>query len=387
MRSRLIPFAFVWLVATGVVLMSGATTADEPKLRTQDWAMFRGDAAQRGIARSSLPAKPKVLWTFEAPEGISSTAAVTEESVYVGCEDGGLYCLKRRDGSLRWKYQTPDMIQASPTVAGGLVFVGDSEGVMHAVDAASGKLKWKFTAGGQIISSANLANGGDGNDDRIVFGSYDGVVYCLEARSGELAWKFETGGRVHGTPAVVGSMAIAAGCDEELHVIRIADGKQQRAVHMQSVSGASAAVDGSLAYVGTYGGQVLCIDWRKGEIKWRYDDPDKEYAFMSSAAIIGDLVLVGSRDKHLYALDRSSGSPRWRFQTKGRIDSSPVVVGDRVYFGSADGVLYGLTVAGGVEVWRFETGSAVSASPAIAHGVMVIGTLDGALYCFGKKAE
>ena len=76
-------------------------------------------------------------------------------------------------------------------------------------------------------------------------------------------WKFETGGRVHGTPGISKGHVLAAGCDEFLHVLRLADGKSVTKVSMSSVSGASAAIEGSLAFVGTYGGHILGIDWVK----------------------------------------------------------------------------------------------------------------------------
>ncbi|MCH7591500.1 MAG: PQQ-binding-like beta-propeller repeat protein [Planctomycetes bacterium] len=352
-----------------------AVASEKPGQR--NWSMFRGGPQLRGIAHTRLPDRLKVRWKFEAPDAVTSSAAIVNGTVYVGCYDGTLFALHLSDGSVKWKYKAQEAIESSPTVIDGTVYVGDDEGVLHAVDAGSGKGKWTFPTDDQIISSVNHA------DDRLVFGSYDGFVYCVSRQVGKLLWKFETQGRVHGTPGITAGHVIAAGCDEFIHVLRLDDGRPVRKISMGSVSGASAATHGHRAYVGTYGGHMLGIDWKAGRVEWSFADGDREFPIMSSAAVTDRWVIVGGRDKRVRALDRITGKPQWVFVTNGRVDSSPVVVGDRVFIGSSDGNLYALTLDTGKETWRFEAGGPISASPAVAEGSLVIGTEDGMIYCFG----
>ena len=262
-------------------------------------------------------------------------------------------------------------------VIDGTVYVGDDDGVLHAVDARTGKGQWTFQTDDQIISSVNHAA------DRLLFGSYDGFVYCVSRKSGKLLWKFETQGRVHGTPGIADGHVIAAGCDEFIHVLRLDDGRPVTKISMSSVSGASTATRGNSAYVGTYGGTMLGIDWKTSRVVWSFADADREFPIMSSAAVTDSRVIVGGRDKRVRSLDRKTGKQQWVFVTKGRVDSSPVVVGDRVFFGSSDGNLYALDMETGKETWRFEAGGPISASPAVADGRLVIGNEDGMIYCFG----
>ena len=63
--------------------------------------------------------------------------------------------------------------KSSPTVTEDTVYLGDEDGVFHAIDRATGKSRWKFATGGEIYSSAAVTDG------RIVFGSYDNNLYCL----------------------------------------------------------------------------------------------------------------------------------------------------------------------------------------------------------------
>ena len=372
---RLVPL--VLIAGAGVA----AATEPVPVVNAGGWPMFRGNPSATGVANDPLPEKLQVLWKFEASEAFSSTAAIVDGVVYVGCEDGVLYALDLQTGAVKWTLTTGDMIRSSPTVLSGTVYFGDGLGVLHAVDAKSGKSRWTYATKAEIISSVNHADG------RLIFGSYDGFIYCLDARDGKLLWKFETGGRVHGTPGITRDAVVAAGCDEFLHVLRLADGKSLARISLHSVSGASAAIGGSHAFVGTFSNQVLGINWSKGKVEWVFEDEERQFPFMSSAALTDGLVIVGGRDKRLWALDRETGKPRWKFVTQGRIDSSPVVVGERVFVGSSDGRLYAVRLDTGTEVWRFDAGSPITASPAVAAGRLVVGTLDGLLYCFGAKRE
>jgi outer membrane protein assembly factor BamB len=183
---------------------------------------------------------------------------------------------------------------------------------------------------------------------------------------------------------VTSGLAVAAGCDERLHILRVSDGKPQPSVSMGSVVGASAAILGSSVYIGTYGGEVLGIDWKAEKVVWRYRDPDKEFPILASAAVTDKMVITGGRDKNVRALDRESGKLLWKFATKARVESSPVIVGKRAFVGSSDGNLYGLDLQTGKKLWHYEAGAPITASPAVAAGCLVVGTEDGLLYCFGS---
>ena len=349
------------------------------KPTSTNWSMFRGNPRLTGVATCTLPEKLEVRWKVETSESITSTAAITDGLVYVGSDDGTLRALDLDTGKLKWQYKIEDMIESSPTVIDGLVIFGDDLGTLHACDANTGTLAWKFETEDRIISSAVPQK------DRVIFGSYDGNLYCLATRDGKQVWKYTIEERVHSTPAVVDNVAMFGGCDGQLHVVNIEDGTRVRLIPLDSVTGASAAVSGSHAFLGTYGNQVLGIDWQTGKILWRFEDPERSFPFMSSAAISGDLVVIGGRDKRLRGLTADTGKQRWQFVTKGRIDASPVIVGERVFIGSGDGNIFAIKLDTGKELWRFETGSGISASPAVGCDALIISTEDGVIYCFGSK--
>jgi outer membrane protein assembly factor BamB len=364
---------------TKTVLIAALLVAIDPLIQAEDWSLFRGDPQLHGRA-GSLPDKLVPLWLFEIEEGIESGAAIVDGVVYVGALDGKLYAVSLADGSQVWVYEATDEIKASPSVRDGTVYVGDSGGVFHAVDAATGNARWTFEAEGEIVSSANF------HEKRIVFGSNDQFLYCLK-QDGSLAWKIETGGYVYGTPAIVDGVAYSAGCDGFLRAIDISSGEQGAQIHIGAYIGASPSVRDGVAYMGTFENQVVAVDLAAGELVWAYENPERQFPYLSSAALGEDRLIVGGRDKSVHAIKLEDGSALWSYRTKAKVDSSPVISGERVYVGSMTGELFAFNVKSGEVEWRFDTGSGLMATPAIADGRLVIGTVDGQLYCLGDAKQ
>jgi outer membrane protein assembly factor BamB len=355
--------------------------------RAEDWPLFRGNFLQTGVATSSLPENLEIRWQFKAKDGIEGAAAIVNGTVYVGSLDEHLYALDLATGQLKWTYQTDPAagtkvgpIRASPSVRDGLVYVGDADGMFHCVEAATGKKRWTFDTGAEITSSANFAG------DTVLFGCSDENLYCL-SKDGKEQWKFKVpGGPVMGSPVIVGDRTFAAGCDSTLHVLDIRKGTEVAGtVDLGGQVGSTVAVIGDQLYVGTMSGEVLAVQWKTGEILWRFEAPRAKQPFYASAAATDKVIIVGSRDKHVYALDRKSGKEVWNFAAKKKVDSSPVVAGQRVFVGSSDGNLYVLDLMSGSERKHFTLGREIAGSPAIGDNNLVIGTMEGTVYCIGAK--
>ena len=346
------------------------------------WPQFRSTPALTGVSTSTLPASFKLLWTYEAKGAVESSAAIVNDVVYVGSMSGELLAIDLASGKLRWSYQaaTADygIGESSPAVADGVVYIGDLAGVLHAVEAASGKAKWTFKTGSEIKSSPVVAG------TRVLIGSYDGSLYAVDAASGKQAWKVSTDNYVHATPAIWNGLAYFGGCDEFFHGVRVSDGSKPLTLPTEAYTAASPTIASGVAYYGTFANDVVAVDIAARKVRWRFEDPDRQFPFYSSAALSRDAVVLGGRDKLVRALDMATGKPRWTFATQARVDSSPAIAGDRVVVGSGDGRLYVLDLATGKKVWEFETGAGITASPAIASGRIVIGNVDGRIFAVGQ---
>lgn len=379
----------VMVAACGFAALS-LSAFEEKRPVDESWPSFRKNLAQDGVASTQLPDTLELLWEATVGEQVVASCAIVGERVYVPCLSGELFCLNRLTGTPIWTYKSVEKVEAnsfapgfksSPTVFKGTVYLGDEDGVFHAVDAMTGKPVWKFESGGEIYSGAAIVDG------RILFGSYDNCLYCLDQADGSMQWKFETQGYVHCSPAVVEGRTFIAGCDEHLRIINIKTGAEIANLPLSTYLIASPAVVGDMLYVGTYGGEIVAVDWKKAVEVWRKKTGEGDAPIHSSAAVAADRIVTGGRDKAVTALQRQSGKQLWSFMTRGKVDSSPAILGDRVFVGSHDGNLYELNLADGKERWKFNAGKPISAGPAIGEGVLVIGSeaRDGKVYCFGKK--
>jgi outer membrane protein assembly factor BamB len=379
--------------------------------RAADWPMFRGGQALNGVAEGALPDKLALLWAFKTGGPVRSSAAIVSGQVFIGSNDGSLYALGLVDGRKAWTLKTEGAVESSPLVLEGKVFVGSSDGTLYALDT-HGKLVWKYATGEKILGAPNwLQNAGA---RLILVGSYDYRLHCVDAMTGKSNWVYETGNYINGSPAVtLGAPAsspassgasnapksagedagapmshllgVFGGCDGLLHVLALADGKEEKEIEAGAYIAGSVALAGGRAYFGQFENEFLCVDLNEGKIAWTFHD--RNFPYFSSPAVTKEQVVFGGRDKLLHCVKLQDGSPLWSFPTKGKVDSSPVVCGEKVVVGSDDGRVYVVSLDKGKQLWSYEIGQPVGSSPAVADGKIVIGSDDGSVYCFGAKGK
>ena len=349
------------------------------------WRSFRGAPDQRGIARGTLSANPTLRWEFSSPDGWVGCVAIADGKVYAPALAGFLYCLDLQTGKELWKYRSiedPDPkkfapgFKAAPFVAGNTVYAGDEDGILHALDRTTGKKLWNFTTGSEIAGCVSQYR------DHLLLASHDSCLYCL-SQTGTEIWKVQTNDRINCSPAVADHYTFVAGCDEHLRVIDLDTGREFRDMPLESFLIASPAIVQDLLYVGTHTGLILCVDWRKGEIVWKYAGP-REMPFHASAVVTEQLVIVGGHDKTVHAVARDTGKVVWTFATRAKIECSGVAIDTRFFIGSGDGNLYGLDIATGKELWKYNSGKDINAGLAIGEGVLIAGEdqQNGRLLCF-----
>ncbi|HUO10260.1 MAG TPA: PQQ-binding-like beta-propeller repeat protein [Phycisphaerae bacterium] len=130
-------------------------------------------------------------WSFTAKGWIYDAAAFDDQRVFVGAQDGYLYCLEKVSGEVEWKFKTKSRIESSPLVMGELVIVPSCDGFLYAVKKGTGELVWKFETElnekkkHSAIYSAPLLSRG-----LVWFAAGDGHVYGVDPVKGEAVVKF-----------------------------------------------------------------------------------------------------------------------------------------------------------------------------------------------------
>lgn len=100
-------------------------------------------------------------------------------------------------GKVVWEHRNSNGFWSTPALVDGKLYIGGNDGLLYCLDAASGRVAWTFKAQAAIWCSPVVVDG------KVLFGSYDPYFYSLDAKSGKLLWKYEMGERTHSTPCVV----------------------------------------------------------------------------------------------------------------------------------------------------------------------------------------
>src|SRR5438309_1104971 len=70
------------------------------------WPQFRGNYNLTGVSPAKVNANLKQLWSLQAGEIIESSAAIADNTVYVGTGSSELIAVDLASGKLKWKYKT-----------------------------------------------------------------------------------------------------------------------------------------------------------------------------------------------------------------------------------------------------------------------------------------
>jgi parallel beta-helix repeat protein len=339
------------------------------------WPMFHQNLKHAGFTESPAPNTNQSLWNYTTGSYVESSPAVADGRVYVGSDDGRVYCLDAANGAQVWNYTTGFWVRSSPAVADGRVYMGSLDCRVYCLDASTGAQVWNYTTGGYVYSSPAVVDG------RVYVGSDDGRVYCLDAAAGTEVWNYTTGNTVVSPPAVVDGRVYVGSDDGRVYCLDAAAGTEVwNYTTGNSVHSSPAVADGRV-YVGSDDGRVYCLDAANGAQVWNYTTGNVVY---SSPAVVAGRVCVGSDDGRVYCLDASTGAQVWNYTTGNTVESSPAVADGKVYVGSLDCRVYCLDAANGAQVWNYTTGGYVYSSPAVAEGVVYVGSNDSNVYAFGK---
>src|SRR5262249_9076720 len=96
-----------------------------------DWPLFRGNALQTGVSKETLPDTLELLWKIKVKDGIESTAAIVDGTVYFGAFDDHIHAVSLADGSEKWKLKVGAGVKAPVSYRDGMIYVGDEDGMFH----------------------------------------------------------------------------------------------------------------------------------------------------------------------------------------------------------------------------------------------------------------
>jgi outer membrane protein assembly factor BamB len=119
-------------------------------------------------------------WLYEAERelaGIWTTAALSPDAsvLFFGANQGGVYALNSRDGSLKWQLPVFGSIYSSPALdAQGMLYTGTTNEQVLAINSANGEPMARFQAGAAVWTAPSIRP-----DGSLVVGTRLGRILVL----------------------------------------------------------------------------------------------------------------------------------------------------------------------------------------------------------------
>ncbi len=186
---------------------SGCTSESLPTPLVQDWVYVSVHPPRPAWpAPASRPREGFILRDRVDFDDAFQVVA-TGDLVYFGSSaDHKVYALDAATGEQRWSFFTGGPVRLAPTVRQDKVFVGSDDGFVYCLKADNGELLWKIRGGpsdekllgnGKMISRWPIRTGVLVDEDVAYFGAgifpHENVyLYAVRAKNGDLVWKNDT---------------------------------------------------------------------------------------------------------------------------------------------------------------------------------------------------
>jgi outer membrane protein assembly factor BamB len=193
---------FVLRAPAGEVVWSSPSLGDYPHSSVSTDAasglLFVG--TNQGVLFCFDYVRGRLAWSYPTGGAIKSTAAVVGDMVYVTSWDGKLYGLLGATGEKRLESAGTAASMSSPAVHADAVFFGSDDGVLRAASRRDGSVAWAFPTLGPILSSPTVLQ----DSGLLAIGSRDRYLYLLDLATGGLRQAIELGSPITSVPVAVG---------------------------------------------------------------------------------------------------------------------------------------------------------------------------------------
>jgi eukaryotic-like serine/threonine-protein kinase len=218
------------------------------------------------------------LVSFDLPNGtirwkqsygdIESSILLNDKRLFFGTTGGKFLCVESATGSRIWSFSLPSNsqmsgIRSSPAARKSTVVFGADDGVVYALDIKDGSVKWTYGAGAPIAAPPAIDSPG------VVIGTIGGKVIALDLETGRLRWSVDVGSPVYAhaliTPAVI-TIATTGG---DLFGFSPSTGGRLWKTEIGSPMVAGPAAAGGTLFIGTLKREVLAVGIADGAILWK----------------------------------------------------------------------------------------------------------------------
>jgi outer membrane protein assembly factor BamB len=370
-----------------------------------------GGSGSRVLGHVALGSDLRRVWSANAGAGSNKTRRIIAQPVVANGlvvtldADGEVRAFDLATGRSRWsRAMKPDSDNRGIEALGGGIAYGDGRLYVaagfrriEALDVNSGATVWAQSLPSQVRAAPAAAA------DRVYVLTVQNQLLALAAANGEIQWA-STGiaedARLlgSGSPAVAGSLVVAAQSSGELVAVRTENGRQvwsdnlstvRRAGSVWNVSDIRAppVIDRDLVFAINLAGRMVAIDQRSGARIWQ-----QELGALDMPWVAGDTLYLITTRNELVALSRDTGQARWvtqlaEWENPGRRRdpirwTGPVLAGGRLIVAGTNEDVLEISPADGSILKTWDAGDSVQISPVVAGETLLLLDDDGTLSAY-----
>ncbi len=190
-----------------------------PSSHAADWPMWRYDAGRRAASPEQLPAEMNLLWVRQysprtpvwddplnhdlMPYDRIFEPVVADGLMFIGFNDSDkIVAIDTATGEERWTFYVDGPVRLPCATRNGKVFATSDDGYLYCLNARDGSLAWKFRGGPsdrRLLGNKRLismwpARGGVVIEDGVVYFAasiwpFMGIfIYAIDADTGDVVW-------------------------------------------------------------------------------------------------------------------------------------------------------------------------------------------------------
>ena len=283
-------------------------------------------STQEGLVYSVYLAYGIVMWETKVSGPLMSTPYIVGESLYVVSEDATVTCLSM-EGEILWEQRLPGNNATGIVETDGEIFICNNRGVFFVLDAREGRMLRQWTVAPP--PSSNLLN----HNRRLVYGDRGGDIHVVDLK-GNLRFSITVGGGIGQNLFIEGNRLFVF--PEETR-------------------------------------EVICIDLRKKQRKWRVKLGTK---VKSPPVVYKKNLLVMSWSGILFCLNKRNGTQKWWRRIPSRSNYEVEVVQDRVIASSFSTALVSYDIKTGEQVGYYEAPYEVRSNPVWFDSTVLVAAYD-----------
>lgn len=319
--------------------------------------------------------------------------------LYMASRNGDVYAYDKLTGERIWHVDLDDQeendTKRSARLSGGIsayagiCAIGSENGYIYVLNSKDGSLKWKYYVGSEIVSKVAFSKSGD----KLFVLDSRGALSCFDASSGNLIYVTgETNTslrlRSQANPVTIGDdFVIVALANGKINIYLQTDGTlvneiiASRAVGanaLQRISDISATpfISGSNLYILSYKDGLISYDFTSDTVSSRLG-----YSGSNDLAYDENIIVVVDEKSHIYAISRHDNQELWsNTSLTYRNVSAACIYGNYVVVGDYEGYVYFLDINTGHIVSKLEIdNSAIYTAPLVDGNILYIASADGDL--------